>query len=90
MDHVSSMIIEDKWGVLPFNVAMEEPDARVISPKSEHHVSIRSDEDDVSAHWHLWESDIVCIETLIVLRTGDELEVVTVKMEWMFAWVIVI
>jgi len=75
---------------VPFDVAMEEPDTRIIGPETEDHVPVWSDEDGIPAHWGFGESDIICVITLIRRRAGDDLECMAVQVEGVFTRVVVI
>lgn len=71
---------------MPFNVTMEQPDAWVLGAEAQHNVSIRTDEDGVSAHGHGGGSGGVggIVVAGFFVRSRNELEFVAVKMEGMF------
>ena len=74
---------------MPLDVAMEEPDAWVVGDEAEDHVAVGSHEHGVAAHGHGREFGVVLwvVHSGLFLRAVDYLEVVTVKMEGMLAWI---
>ena len=75
---------------MPFDVAVEKPDARVIRPESQDEIAIWSSHDSIAAHWDLGEGLIVDIGASFFRRADDGLESVTVEMKWMFAGIKII
>ncbi len=74
----------------PFDMAMEEPDARVIGPKSEDDVSVRVHKHRVPTHRHSWHGAVVRIRACFLFGAEGHLELVSMKMEGVFAGVVVV
>lgn len=70
---------------MPFDVAVEEPNTRVVGLESKNYVPVRSHEDSVPTHRRLGECgsirSVVCAG--LFLRTRNDLECVAVQMERM-------
>ena len=75
---------------VPFNVAVEEPDARVIGSEPQDHVAVWADHEGIAAHGHLGEGLVVDIRTGLFGGADDGLESVAVEMEGVFAGVEVV
>ena len=65
---------------VPFDMAMEKPDAWVVGSESKNHVSTGSNKNGVTAHWLSWHIhwDRVIVKTRVLIGTVDKLEVVAV------------
>jgi len=68
------------------------PDSRVVRPESHHKVSLRVRHESVPPHRRGRELGMVArvIESSICFRSPDDLEVVPVQMEWVFASIVVV
>lgn len=88
--HCISDKIQEELTHLPFKMAMEEPDARVVGHETENHVSVWSDEDGIATHGDSRECDVVGVVAFVICRAGDDLEVMSVKMERMLSWIEVV
>lgn len=81
---------------MPLNVAVEDPDARIIRSKTNNKVSLRTQNQSVSAHWCGGEYHASVVQgfsvpiTGIIVRSHKGLESVTVQMERMLASVVVV
>lgn len=77
---------------VPFNVAVEEPHARVVSSEADHEVARRLDYEGVAAHGHSGDRVGECSVEVhcVVVAPGDDLEGVAVQMERMLAGVVVV
>lgn len=75
---------------MPFDMTVEKPDAWIICSESQDDVAIWPDQDGVASHWHLWESLVFDIPASIFSGTDNSLEMVSMKMEGMFAGIVVV
>ena len=77
---------------VPFDVAVEEPDARIVSFESEDEVALRVDGEGISPHGRLWEGSRIgrIVGTGIGLGACHGLESVAVEMEGVLAWVVAV
>lgn len=75
---------------MPFDVAMEQPDTRVICSEPQDHVAVRSHHNGITAHWYLGEGFVVDIGTGLVGGPDDCLEGVAMEMEGMFTGVVIV
>lgn len=80
---------------VPFDMAVEEPDARVVSAEADHEIAHRLDYEGVTAHRYRGDNitglgprpvEVQCI----VVASRDDLEGVSVQVERMFAAVVVV
>ncbi len=66
------------------DMAMEQPDSRIISDKSDDCVTARVDRNGISPHRHGGEVTVMPIEaSLARTRPLENLKLVTMEMEWM-------
>lgn len=72
---------------MPLDVAMEEPNPRVIGPEPEYDIPVRADEDGIPAHGKLREGLVADVHARLILAAHDGLEGVPVQMERMFTWI---
>ena len=70
---------------MPFDVAVEEPDAGVVGAEAQNDVSVRVDHDRVAPHGDRGKSFVVDIYPGFRCAADDGLERVSVKMERVFA-----
>ena len=75
---------------MPFDVAVEEPDARVVGAETEDDVAVGSDHEGVSTHGDFGEGLIVDVVARELLGADDGLEGVAVEMEGVLAWIVVV
>lgn len=75
---------------MPFDVAMEQPDAGIVCSEPQDHIAVWSDHEGIAAHWHLGEGLVVDISTSLFGRADDCLKRVAVEMEGMFTGVVVV
>ena len=81
---------------MPLNMAMEEPDTRIVGSKSHNEMAVGSDKNDVSSHGlgrihHGSIGDGLGIKVAgLFLTTENGLEGVAVQMEWMLARILVV
>ena len=72
---------------MPFDMAMEEPNARIVGAEAHDNVAIWTHHEGVAAHGYFWKCRVTDIVPCVVIGTCDGLEGVAVEMERMFAWV---
>lgn len=77
-------------GDVPFDVAVEEPDAWVVGAEADDEVAIRADHEGVAAHGDGGEGFVADVVSGFLLGADDGLEVVAVKVEGVLARVIVV
>ena len=77
---------------MPFKVAVKQPNARIIRPEPDDHVSVWRGQDDISTHRDIGRirSSIWIIVTSIILAAVHDLEIVPVQMEWVLPRVVVV
>lgn len=66
---------------VPFDVAVEKPDTRVVRDEADDEVTRRASHEDVTAHGDRGERVVTAVSTGVVIRANDGLELMTVKME---------
>jgi hypothetical protein len=68
------------------------PDSRVVSPKPHNEVALRIRHESIPSHRRGWELGMVVrvVVSSIFFGSPDDLEVMTMKMEWVLASVIVV
>lgn len=83
---------DEPRGDVPFDVAVEEPDAGVVGAEAEHDVAVGVDEDGVAAHGRRREGGYVggVVEAGVVVAAVDYLEGVAVEMEGVFSGIVVV
>src|ERR1700760_1100877 len=72
---------------------MEEPKTRVISNEAESSITIWPYRNRISPDGRIWSSIISCVswnKSAFFARSLNDLEIVTVKMEWMLSRIVVI
>lgn len=80
---------------VPFDVAVEEPDAGVVGFESQNHVAVGVDEKGVAPHGHLGKR-LSCAAAAVFPGAGrlvgakDGLEIVAVQVEWVAALIEVV
>lgn len=77
---------------MPVDMAVEEPDARVVGLESDHEVAQRSHHECVSPHWHCRKGRFIAgvPVALIFLRPNNSLEIMPMQMKRMLPGIIVI
>lgn len=76
---------------VPFNVAVEEPHARVVGAEAENSVTRGMNEDRISTHGDLGKREVCrVVEASVVVGPSDYLEVVCVQVERMLSGVIIV
>lgn len=88
MPRISQMrwLVETRANHLPFDMAVEQPDSRVVTAESQNHITIRLDQYSVASHWNGGRHGSLfdCVTSSILFRAFDDLECMAVEMEWMF------
>lgn len=75
---------------VPFDVAVEEPDAGVVGAEADDEVAVRSDHECVASHGNGGEGLIANVVPGFLFGASDGLEVVAVKMEGVLARIVVV
>ena len=76
---------------VPLDVAMEEPNARIVRLVPHHHIPARIDLDDIASHRLGGEAALLAgVGTGVFGGAGDDLEVVAVEMHGVAAGVVVV
>ena len=81
---------DEARGDVPFDMAVEEPDARVIGAETDDEVAVGADHEGVAAHGDGGECLVADVVSRFFLGADDGLEVVAVEVEGVFAWVVVV
>ena len=101
-DLATELLLDLKWrlndgsykarGNMPFDVAMEQPYARVVGAEAKDNVTIGVHEDGVTTHRSRRELRNVAriVETCVVIAPMDELEGMAVKVEGVLSGVVVV
>ena len=77
-------------GNVPFDMAVEEPDARVVGAETNDEVAVGSDHEGVAAHGDGGEGLVADVVAGFLLGADDGLEVVAVEVEGVLARVVVV
>ena len=76
---------------VPLDVAVEEPDARVVAAEAQHDVAVGAHPEGIAAHGYRREGGVGrIVVAAVLLAASDGLEVVAMEVEGMFAWVVVV
>lgn len=67
-------------------MAVEQPDSRVVAAEPQHHITVGVDQNRVASHGHggRCASLLDRIASSVLFGAFNDLECVSVKMEWMF------
>ena len=75
---------------VPFDVAVEEPDAWVVGAEAEDNVAVGGRHEGISLHRNSWKCLVACPITCVLLGARNSLEGVAVEMERVAAFVVVV
>jgi hypothetical protein len=79
------IVINRNESYIPFNMAVEKPNAGVVRYIAEYNVSRWLDKNCIPTHRSLGESDIVGVDTSVFVGSSNKLKVVAMQMERMLS-----